>query len=68
MLGRLEQLEPSARQALMLHALLRLPALIAQDRVILDHLRIAPFVDTAAGGLQPPSALYNPRCPPPCLD
>ena len=54
-------MDSSARQAMMLHALLRLPELMSQDRVVLDHLRIAPFVDTEAGALQPPSALYNPR-------
>ena len=62
-LGRLQGLPAAARQALMLHALLRLPQLLAEDRVILDRMRIAPFVDTAAGPLQAPSSLYNPRCP-----
>ena len=62
MLGRLGELAVPARQAMMLHALVRLPQLIQEERVILDHLRVAPFVDTQSGALQPPSALYDPRC------
>lgn len=60
MLGRLRELSAPARQAMMLHALMYLPALIREDQSILEHLRIAPFVDTAAGSLQAPSSLYNP--------
>ena len=63
MLGRLQDLSAAARRALMLHALLRLPQLLGEDRVVLEHLRVAPFVDTGAGSLQAPSSLYNPRCP-----
>ena len=61
MLGRLGELGVPARQAMMLHALARLPQLAQEDRVVLDHLRVAPFVDTRSSALQPPSALYDPR-------
>ncbi len=64
MLGRLGELGAPARQAMMLHALERLPQLAQGDRVVLDHLRVSPFVETKAGALQPPSALYDPRSAP----
>ena len=61
MLGRLNQLKADVRDRLMAAMLRQLPALIAEDRNIVDHLRVSPFVPTASGSLQAPQGLHDPR-------
>ncbi len=61
MLGRLNQLKAGDRDRLMAAMLRQLPALIAEDKGIVDHLRVTPFVPTTSGSLQAPQALHDPR-------
>jgi hypothetical protein len=67
-LGSIMQVQASARQAIMLHALSHLPLMAAEDKVIMDHLRVTPFVDTDSGNLKPPCALHDPRRAPTALE
>lgn len=61
-LPRLGELSDTVREEAAAQLLRKLPSIADKNRGFVEELRTTSFVTAASGVLQPPSALYDPRC------